>query len=128
MSFLAYVFRISCNFPVGTTPNTSLNVTFRLNIAMHHGETQYLPEEGKKNIISCSEIMKTSPTVYCLTVLKNYPVYHVEVLFRAAEVVGKVRYAERLMLARVHPSLILRSSRDPVKKDPEGLPHGLLTN
>ena len=53
---------------------------------------------------------------------------YAHVLLRAAEVLGEVRDAERLVLTGVNPLLILCGSRDPVEEDPERLPHRLLTN
>lgn len=58
----------------------------------------------------------------------SHPVNHAHVLLGAAEVLGEVRDAQRLMLTRVNPSLILRRAGDPVEEDPERLPHSLLTN
>lgn len=105
--------------PGGPISNPSLH--FKIRNCYASLLIQYFPGRKKHNFklrnISC-----------WLTVSKYYPIYHVEVLFWAAEVVGEVRYAERFMLARVDPTLVLCGSGDPVKKDPEGLPHGLLTN
>lgn len=58
----------------------------------------------------------------------SYPVNHAYVLLGAAEVFGDVGDAERLVLTRVNPSLVLRRPGDPVEEDPEGLPHSLLTD
>lgn len=58
----------------------------------------------------------------------SYPVNQAHVLLGAAEVSGEVGDAERLVLTRVNPHLVLGGPRDPVEEDPERLPHGLLTN
>ena len=58
----------------------------------------------------------------------SYPLNHAHVLLGAAEVFGKVRDAQRLVLTRVNPFLVLRRPGDPVEEDPERLPHSLLTN
>lgn len=59
---------------------------------------------------------------------RNYPIDHVEVLLGAAEVGGQVGHAQGLVLAYVHPALILTGARDAVEEDPEGLPHRLLAH
>ena len=58
----------------------------------------------------------------------SHPVNQAHVLLGAAEVFGKVGDTERLVLTRVNPSLVLSRPGNPVEEDPEGLPHGLLTN
>lgn len=58
----------------------------------------------------------------------SYPVNHARVLLGSAEVFGEVGDAERLVLTRVNPFLVLRRPGDPVEEDPERLPHSLLTN
>lgn len=58
----------------------------------------------------------------------SYPVNHAHVLLGATEVFGQVGDAERLVLTRVNPHLVLWCPGDPVEEDPERLPHSLLTN
>lgn len=54
--------------------------------------------------------------------------HHVQVLLRAAEILGQVIHAEVLVLAGVHPGPVLLWVWNSVQKDPERFPDGLLAN
>lgn len=54
--------------------------------------------------------------------------HHVQVLLRAAEVLGQVVHAEVFMLAGVDPGSVFFRAWDPVQEDPECFPNRLLTN
>lgn len=61
-------------------------------------------------------------------VFASHSGHHVQMLLRAAEVLGQVIHAEVLMLTGINPEPVLLRARDSIQKDPKCFPDGFLTN
>lgn len=91
-------------------------------------EARYEPSQSYTGDWSTRKQACSAAVLSWMSLRWTHSGHHLQMLLRAAEVLGQVVHAEVFMLAGVNPRSVLLRVWDPVQEDPKSFPDGFLTN